>query len=73
MPTAALRVAEDDQQLKRLVEAWLKTCLEDWDQATHMSKDQWKDTCQRLAAERGRFRVEHPSTVGDREYPKLSR
>src|SRR5215469_16053520 len=27
---------------------FLKTCFEDWDQATHMSKGEWIATCRRL-------------------------
>jgi hypothetical protein len=37
---------------------WLKTCLADWDQATHMSKDEWATTCRRVSAERRKFFLE---------------
>jgi hypothetical protein len=35
---------------------WLKSCLADWDSATHMTKNEWAITCRRLSeepAERG--------------------
>jgi len=40
------------------VAAWLKTCLSDWDRETHMSKGEWRATCQRVAAERRKFLIE---------------
>ena len=32
--------------------------VEDWDRATHMTKAEWRTTCQRVASERGRFVAE---------------
>jgi hypothetical protein len=40
------------------VAEWLKTCLADWDSETHMSKGEWRATCQRVAAERRKFLIE---------------
>ena len=59
-PTAQ-RSAEEAQAIKERVAYWLKTCLADWDQATHMTKNEWRTTCQRVAAERGQFLLENPS------------
>ena len=42
---------------------WLKTCLQDWDTATHMSKEQWRTTCERVSKERGKFLHETPETL----------
>ena len=42
---------------------WLKTCLQDWDTATHMSKEQWRTTCERVSKERGKFLNETPETL----------
>jgi len=30
---------------------WFKACVTDWDSATHMTKNEWANTCRRLAAE----------------------
>jgi predicted DNA-binding protein (MmcQ/YjbR family) len=30
-------------------------CLQDWDPATHMTKQEWTRACQRLGRERGEF------------------
>ena len=49
-PTSEDRIAE-----------WLKTCLADWDRATHMTKAEWRTTCRRVADERGRFVAEQQS------------
>jgi hypothetical protein len=40
------------------VAEWLKTCLADWDSETHMSKAEWRSTCQRVSAERRKFLIE---------------
>jgi hypothetical protein len=40
------------------VAEWLKRCLADWDSETHMSKGEWRATCQRVAAERRKFLIE---------------
>ena len=45
------------------VAMWLKTCLQDWDTATHMSKEQWRTTCERVSKERGKFLNETPETL----------
>jgi hypothetical protein len=52
---------EDIKAIKERVAWWLKTCLEDWDSATHMTKREWRTTCQRVAAERGKFLAENPT------------
>ena len=48
--------------LKERVSSWLKTCLQDWDTATHMSPREWEVTCQRVANERGKFLLENLDT-----------
>ena len=45
------------------VALWLKTCLQDWDTATHMSKEQWRTTCERVSKERGKFLNETPESL----------
>jgi hypothetical protein len=51
---------EEVGAIRERVAQWLATCLDDWDQATHMSKKEWKTTCERVAAERGKFLLENP-------------
>jgi hypothetical protein len=53
--------AEEILAIKDRVAEWLKTCMSDWDQATHMTKNEWRTTCQRVAAERGKFMLESPT------------
>jgi hypothetical protein len=57
----AQKSAQEIQAIKERVSDWLKTCLTDWDQATHMTKKEWRTTCQRVAAERGKFLLENPT------------
>ena len=51
------------QTVNERVAMWLKTCLQDWDTATHMSKDQWRTTCERVSKERGKFLSETPESL----------
>jgi hypothetical protein len=53
---------EEVEAIKERVSSWLKTCLQDWDTATHMSPREWEVTCQRVANERGKFLLENPDT-----------
>jgi hypothetical protein len=50
---------EEVGAIRERVAQWLATCLDDWDQATHMSKKEWKTTCERVAMERGKFLLEN--------------
>jgi hypothetical protein len=58
--------AEDPQEVQKRVAEWLRTCLEDWDRSTHMTKAEWRTTCQRVATDRGRFLADHPNMVPKR-------
>jgi hypothetical protein len=65
-PTATeAKTPEELQDIQKRVAEWLKTCLDDWDKSTHMTKAEWRVTCQRVANERGRFLAENPN-VGAR-------
>jgi len=59
--TTEPKSAEDLRAIKERVADWLKTCLADWDQATHMSKPEWRTTCERVATERGKFLLDNPA------------
>jgi hypothetical protein len=73
-PLALAPAQKPDNQAKATkdtVAEWLKTCLADWDRATHMTKSQWTATCRRVSAERGKFLVEDeskglPAGMGDK-------
>ena len=53
--------AEDSSStLSRELQAqYFNACMNDWDRATHMTKEEWSRTCRRLADERVKFRLEH--------------
>jgi hypothetical protein len=50
-------------QLQKLYAEYLDACMKDWDTATHMTKEEWRRTCQRVANERARFRAEQDGDV----------
>jgi len=61
-PSPARGSPEEVEAIKERVSSWLKTCLQDWDTATHMSPREWEVTCQRVANERGKFLLENSDT-----------
>ena len=62
-PTPPQKSAAEIQVIKNRVAEWLETCMTDWDQATHMTKKEWRTTCERVAAERGKFLLDDPSSA----------
>ena len=52
--------AEDNSstQFQKLHAEYLDACMKDWDAATHMTKEEWRGACQRVANERAKFRAE---------------
>ena len=52
--------AADKGAIRQRVAEWLRTCLGDWDRATHMTKREWRATCERVASERGNYLLENP-------------
>ena len=55
LPSPEEKSPERIAEIKERVAFWLKTCLEDWDAQTHMTRKEWRTTCERVAAERGTF------------------
>ncbi len=53
-------------QFQKMYAEYLEACMKDWDNATHMTKSQWRRTCERVAGERAKFRAEQ----GDQVKPK---
>jgi hypothetical protein len=37
---------------------YLQQCMQDWEPATHMTKQEWRRTCERVARERLKFLLE---------------
>ena len=62
----AAKSAEEIREIDERVAYWLKTCLGDWDPATHMSMSEWKTTCHRVSGERRKFLLKDPAsfTIG---------
>jgi hypothetical protein len=60
------RSAEEIKAIDERVDFWRTTCLGDWDAATHMTRAQWRTTCERVAAERRQFLLQDPAsfTIG---------
>jgi len=56
----ATKSPQELQEIDQRVAEWLKTCLSDWEMATHMTKSEWRTTCQRVSAERRKFLIEAP-------------
>jgi hypothetical protein len=49
---------ESSKAFRELYDEYYTTCVADWDAATHMTKEDWNETCRRLAEERVKFRLE---------------
>src|SRR5262245_35803743 len=64
--------AADAKAINERVDYWLKTCLADWDKATHMTNSEWRTTCKRVAEERKSFLLDSPyaSSIGSRARPR---
>ncbi len=39
---------------------YLAQCMQDWEPATHMTKQEWQRTCRRVVQERVKFLLEKP-------------
>lgn len=53
-PSPADGPVEEVRAVKtRAPEDWLAACLIDWDAQTHMTRIEWRTTCERVARERG--------------------
>jgi hypothetical protein len=50
-----------DPSVNERIAQWLKTCLADWEATTHMTRKEWRVTCERVSQERGKFLRENPS------------
>jgi hypothetical protein len=62
-PPADKPVEEVRAMKQRAPEDWLATCLADWDVQTHMTKVEWRTTCERVSKERGYFQLSTASVT----------
>jgi hypothetical protein len=46
-----------EEIMKRGAE-YLEQCMQDWESATHMTRQEWRRTCQRVAQDRLKFLLE---------------
>ena len=53
-PNAKMTPAE----MRQLSDEYFKQCMQDWDAATHMTKQDWQRTCRRVADNRAHFLIE---------------
>ena len=56
-PSKIPSIGAPDEILKRGAE-YLEQCMKDWDAATHMSKQDWRRTCQRVSQDRAKFMLD---------------
>jgi hypothetical protein len=50
--------AKSSGELRELIATYLAQCMNDWDSATHMTKQEWARTCQRVVEDRAKFRLQ---------------
>ena len=50
-------------------DAWLKDCLKDWDAATHMTMQEFAQTCERVVKERVKALIEDDAVAGRNARP----
>ena len=66
-PPPTDKFVEEVQAMKqRAPEDWLAACLADWDAQTHMSKIEWRISCERVSRERGYFQLSTASVMATR-------
>ena len=68
-----LSTQKSEEEIKAIRERaieWYNTCMEDWDQGTHMTKKEWKTTCERVqeSVENGSWKIQlwTPSSIVER-------
>jgi hypothetical protein len=61
VPLKSAKKSVPDKSISENIAYWLKTCLADWDRETHMTRQEWRTTCERVSAERGKFLRENPT------------
>ena len=55
------------------VKARIAHCLKDWDAKTHMTKQEWERTCQRVTENQNKFLQEHAYIADDKKSKPLSK
>lgn len=49
---------ETPEELVKRGADYLQQCMQDWELATHMTRQEWRRTCQRVAQDRLKFLLE---------------
>ena len=62
-PAPGPKTADEVQAIKQRSAEWLMTCLADWDSQTHMTKTEWRVTCERVSKEREQFLLTTPGAA----------
>ncbi len=55
------------------MKARIAHCLKDWDAKTHMTKQEWERTCQRVTENQNKFLQEHAYIADDKKSKPLSK
>jgi hypothetical protein len=53
---------QEIQSIRHSCARYVAKCLQDWDSATHMSKEEWGRAYERLADDREDFMLEYPTS-----------
>ena len=62
-PSSGAKTPDQIKEIEDRVSYWRTTCLKDWDAATHMTRKEWRTTCERVATERRKFLLEAPPDI----------
>lgn len=46
---------QSPEEIRASGEQWFTQCMQDWDAATHMTKNEWEHSCRRVAQDRVKF------------------
>jgi hypothetical protein len=61
-PSLGLPTPQEMQAIRDSNARYVAQCLRDWDKETHMSKEERKRACQRLADDREDYMLEYPTS-----------
>jgi hypothetical protein len=61
-----LPVDTPPEELKKRAAQYLDQCMQDWEPATHMTKQEWRRTCERVARERLKFLMDQAKGGGQK-------
>jgi hypothetical protein len=59
----AAKTAEQIKEIEDRVSYWRTTCLKDWDAATHMTRKEWRTTCERGGSRAPQIPAREPDSL----------